>query len=131
MGNTQDIQLVADTISYLAEIGITKVGNPTPSRTYEGKRGSIANYSVVQLGPIRTYQDPTGEPHLGVLVSYEASSEAGEDLCDYYTKEIRKVTLEHLPEYLAQRGYKKHERIQDKIEKHRASKTKLVIVGGM
>lgn len=103
----KNIQLVADVVSQLAELGITAVENPSLFRAYEGAWGSIANYKRVKLGEIRMLSYPDDSTTLGVFVSYEARRESGEDLCDYDIKESRYVALDKLMGYLAERGIRK------------------------
>ena len=103
----KNVQLVADVVSQLAELGITAVENPTMFRAYEGAWGSIANYKQVRLGAIRELSYPDNSTTLGVFVSYEAHRESGEDLCDYDIKESRYVALDKLMGYLAERGIRK------------------------
>lgn len=115
----KNIQLVADVVSQLAELGITAVENPSAFRAYEGAWGSIANYKKVTLGEIRELQDPLGNVHLGVRVRYEALRESGEDLCDYDIKEARYVALDKLMDYLAERGIKKRQPIASVLRARR------------
>jgi len=103
----KNIQLVADVVSQLAELGITAVENPSAFHAYEGAWGSIANYKKVKLGGIRMLRYPDDSTALGVFVSYEAKRESGEDLCDYEIKESRYVALDKLMGYLAERGIRK------------------------
>lgn len=102
----KNIELVADVVSKLAEIGITAVENPSAFRAYEGAWGSIANYAKVTVGRIREMHDPLGNPRLGVFVKYEALRESGEDFCDSQVTESRNVPLEALIPYLEERGIK-------------------------
>lgn len=107
----KNIQLVADTISKLAALGITAVDNPSDFKAYEGAWGSISNYKKVVIGRIREMQDACGRTHLGVFVSYEALSESGNDFEDYTEKITRNVPLSILMDYLESRGIKKCKKV--------------------
>ena len=100
----KNIELVADVVSKLAELGITAVEKPNDFCAYQGAWGSISNYKKVIVGRIREMHDPLGNPRLGVFVKYEALSESGEDFCDFNATEARNVPLETLLPYLEERG---------------------------
>lgn len=102
----KDLQLVADTVAYLASVGIVPARDPNWHRAYEGVRGSIANFKKVVLGEIKQLHDPAGDAVLGVYVDYTAESEAGEDLCDFSIHETRYVRLVDLKNYLENRGWR-------------------------
>lgn len=102
----KNIELVANVVSKLAELGITAVEKPNDFCAYQGAWGSIANYAKVTVGRIREMHDPLGNPRLGVSVKYEALRESGEDFCDSQVTESRNVPLEALIPYLEEHGIK-------------------------
>lgn len=99
-----NINLVAETVSQLAQLGITAGKNPTDYCAYQGAFGSISNHTVVQIGRIRQMHAPNGESMLGVFVQIDKLSEAGEDFSDFSSSEARNVPLLTLIDYLAGRG---------------------------
>lgn len=101
------LKLVAETVAYLASVGITPVDNPDWSRAYEGKQGSCANFRTVILGEIAPVKDPLGNPTLAVLVRYHAERESGEDLCDFVESDRRYVRLKDLKNYLDNKGWRR------------------------
>lgn len=102
----KDLQIVAETVAWMTENGITPVEHPNWVRAYEGFQGSIANFRKVTLGEIKPVNNPPlGEPELAVYVDYTAQSESGEDLCDFTIHETRYVRLVDLKNYLQNKGW--------------------------
>lgn len=101
------LKLVADTVAYLAGLGIVPAEHPTAFKAYEGAQGSCANFRKITLGEIAPVRDPLGEPVLAVLVNYHAERESGEDLCDFVESDRRYVRLVDLKNYLDNKGWRR------------------------
>lgn len=111
----KNIELVANVVSKLAELGITAVETPNDFCAYQGAWGSIANYARVTIGRIRELRDPADDLRLGVFVKYEAFRESGEDFCDYTVTETRTIPLEKLLTYLEEHGIKSRKKARAEV----------------
>lgn len=102
----KELKLVADTVAYLASVGIVPAKEPNAFKAYEGAQGSCANFKKITLGEIAPVRDPLGNPQLAVLVNYHAERESGEDLCDFVESDRRYVRLVDLKNYLSNKGWR-------------------------